>query len=110
MTTYFSRITSDHWAAKNKLEAAAKDLAREMDRHIIPADRANDFKNIFKQKVENLNTRFSRCKPLELEIWKPREDRSNDICIQISGVFCMELISIKTVPIFNIGIFELKSA
>jgi hypothetical protein len=44
MRQYFSLVTADYWNAKNKLETAAKELAQEMGRKIIPGDRIPDFK------------------------------------------------------------------
>jgi hypothetical protein len=92
MALYFSRITSDYWVAKNKLAAAAKKVARDMDRRIIADEKLHQFKNEFKDRITELNAIHSRCKPLELEIWKPMGEQ---IAISISGVFQMELVPVK---------------
>lgn len=97
MATYFSCITADHWTAKNKLEAAAKKVARRMERQIIPGDQVEGYKSAFKKQIEDLNNTFSRCKPLELNIWKEPMERTGDIFIDISSVFQISLFRVKEV-------------
>ena len=91
---YFSRITRDHWTAKNNLEKAAKKLAREMDRILISENRVPAFKKEFQEKVNALNKEFSRCKPLRFSINSSFE-RNGDIVIYCDGVFYMSLFLAK---------------
>lgn len=97
MATYFSCITADYWVAKNKLAAAAKKVARKMERQIIPGDQVEGYKSAFRKQIEDLNKTFSRCKPLKLEIWKEPSDRTGDIFIDISCVFTINLFKVKEV-------------
>lgn len=91
---YVSRITADHWMAKNNLEKAAKKLAKEMERRLIPGDQLADYKKEFKDKIEQLNQEFKRCKPLDFYIGASYDNR-RDIDIVCSGVFMMEMFEVK---------------
>lgn len=91
---YVSRITADHWMAKNNLEKAAKKLAKEMERKLIPGDQLAAYKKEFKDKIEKLNQEFKRCKPLDFYI-NASYDNTRDIVINCSGVFMMEMFEVK---------------
>lgn len=103
MKQFFSRITSDHWKAQNKLEEAAKNVALELERRIIPENKVEDFCLEAQARITEINDIFLRCKPLQLEIWQPRKEWSrtnelnldHDISISVSGVFQMEVIKAK---------------
>jgi len=90
MKNYFSRITADHWCAKNKLEEAAHKVAKEMDRRLVPDWQVKAFKEEFKEKILKINNEHPRCKPVELLIDADRMDRG-DINFYVSGVFQMSL-------------------
>lgn len=94
MKMYFSRITADHWTAKNKLEKAAHELAKEMDRRLITEDKVLDFKVEFHDKIEKLNNEFNRCKPLRFSI-STKEFAHGDYWIYCDGVFQMSLFLVK---------------
>lgn len=91
---YVSRITADNWMAKNNLEKAAKKLAKEMERRLIPGEQLAAYKKEFKDKIEKLNQEFKRCKPLDFYIDVSYDNRS-DIDINCSGVFMMEVFEVK---------------
>lgn len=94
MKMYFSRITADHWAAKNKLHKAANELAVEMDRRIIPEEKVLDYKVEFLDKFERLNQEFHKCKPLRISFENP-EYAHGDYWISCDGVFQMSLFLVK---------------
>jgi hypothetical protein len=94
MKIYFSRITADHWCAKNNLEKAAHKLAREMDRRILTQDQVPAYKKEFQEKINKLNQEYHRCKPLELDIHSAYDDRG-DIDFYISSVFNLCLFLAK---------------
>lgn len=91
---YFTKITSDYYVAKNKLQAEAKQVAIVMERQIIDEDYILTYFYIFDEKIKALNLKYKRCNPLVLE---KRECVHNevDIRIEISGVFYMKLYLIK---------------
>ena len=96
MTQYFSRITADHWTAKNRLDKAAKEVAMIMDRKIINQEDIEVFKTEFTYRIDIINKEFSRCKPLVLDIWLPEHRKGvNDISFSISGVFDLMLFEAK---------------
>jgi len=94
MKQYFSKITADHWVAKNRLEAAAHKVAREMERRIIPEDKIAEFKNEFRDKIKSINIANPRCKPLEFNILNAYDDRG-DIDIYIPSVFNFSCYLVK---------------
>ena len=94
MKQYFSRITSDHWIAKNNLQKAAHKLAKEMDRRVLTESQVPAFKKEFKEKIDALNFEFKRCKPLSLSISSSYE-RNGDISVYCDGVFYMSLFLVK---------------
>ena len=91
---YVSRITADHWMAKNNLEKAAKMLAKEMDRRLIPGKQLAAYKKEIKDKIGQLNQEFKRCKPLDFSIWDNKIIHDT-IEIYCSGVFQMEIFEVK---------------
>lgn len=92
---YFSRITADHWAAKNRLEEAAKQLAYEMDRRLILDSELQSFLKEFDRRISELCARFPRCKPLQFSHHKGYVDKWNEWWIYCDGVFQMSLIEVK---------------
>lgn len=94
MKTYFSRIVADHWTVKNELQKKAHNLAHEMERRIVPADKVLDFKAEFLDKVARLNAAHPRCKPLHLSI-ENGYDNKKDFDFWMDGVFQLELILAK---------------
>jgi hypothetical protein len=92
---YFSRITADHWTAKNKLEEAAKKLAWEMDRHLIPGDKVKEFLGDFEKKMNELYAVHKRCKPLQFSWHRGYTKGWAEWWIYCDGVFQMSLIEVK---------------
>lgn len=97
INAYLSRITADHWTAKNNLQKAAHKLAHTMDKIFIPAEEVENFKKYFHSRIEELNKEFSRCKPLSFSIQRSQQDR-DEYWIYCDGVFNMHLIKIKKIP------------
>lgn len=97
MKNYFSRITADHWQAKNKLEAAAKDLANKMDRYLLREDEIEGFTSEMLNQVKLLNESFSRCKSISITFQEAHKYNENehDIWIYCPGVFHMSLFEVK---------------
>lgn len=94
MKTFFSKITQDHWTAKNNLEKAAHKVAKEMERWIVTNDEVPRFKKDFQEKINALNMEHKRCKPLRFSI-EGHQDRNGDIAIWCDGVFNMSLLLAK---------------
>lgn len=94
MKKYFSKITANHWIAKNRLEEAAHKVARDMERRIISGDKVTEFKKEFRDKIDTINSANPRCKPLELDIHSAYDDRG-DIDIYIPSVFNFSLFLVK---------------
>jgi len=92
---YFSRITADHWTAKNKLEAAAHQLAYEMDRKLIPDHNVKEFLKLFQDEMNKLCMSFPRCKPLHFSWNKGYNKKWNEWWIYCDGVFHMSLFEVK---------------
>ena len=95
MKTYFSKISADHWTAKNNLEKEAHKLGREMERRIIPEQELKAFKKELSEKIDNLNKQFTRCKPLSFSI-HGSYDNSGDYTAYCDGVFNMGIYLAKT--------------
>ena len=93
--TFFSRITADHWTAKNKLQAAAHELAYEMDRKRIPCDMLEDYISEFKRRIHELNSTHPRCKHLYFTWHKGYTRGWIEYWIYCEGVFQISLIEIK---------------
>ena len=93
--TFFSRITADHWTAKNKLEAAAHELAYEMDRKLIPGAFLKEFIKEFERKIHKLDSDYPQCKPLRFSHHKGYTQRWSEYWIYCEGVFQMSLIEVK---------------
>ena len=85
MKQYFSKMTEDRWNLKNRLEAAAQKVAREMERRIITEKGITEFDNEFRDKIKSINIAYPRCKPLEVEI--RNDDDRGDIDFFITTVF-----------------------
>lgn len=94
MKTYFSRITSDYWADKNKASIQAKQVARDMDRILISEDEMQQFQETFISKINKVNSDNRKCKDLYLDIWRTALN-DKDVQIMISGVFHMTLFEVK---------------
>jgi hypothetical protein len=94
-SVFFSRITADHWQAKNRLEEAAKLLAREKDRILVPENKVQDFLNEFEQKIKELDILHKRCKPLSFSWHRGYTKGWTEWWIYCDGVFQMSLIEAK---------------
>ena len=93
MQLYFSKVTQDHWVAKNRLEAEAKTIALYAERRLIPEEKLEAFKTEFQKRISRANLQSHRCKPLELDIRTFGID-NGDITIYIPGVFQMSLYKV----------------
>jgi hypothetical protein len=91
---YFSRITADHWSARNNLDKAAHNLAREMDRRLLSENEIMDFRVELLDKMEKLNQEFHRCKPLRVSMHESHSC-NGDYSIYCDGVFHMGLFLVK---------------
>lgn len=97
---YITRITQDHWNAKNKLQEEAKRFAHKMDRLLMEEDALPCFKDVFKQGIMDLNAKYPRCKPLELNSWKiPDPVKYNTWDFYVTGLFHVEVVELQ-------GLFE----
>ena len=95
MKIYFTKITADHWTAKNNLYKDAHKLAHDMDRRIMPEADLPSFKKEFQDCVDFLNLKYKRCKPLRFSINEsPMND--GDIYVYCDGVFQMGIFLAKS--------------
>jgi len=92
---FFSRITADHWTAKNKLQEAAHELAYEMDRKLIPGNEVLKYIGEFERRIHDLESDYPNCKPLDFSWHKGYTERWAEIWIYCNGVFRMSLIEVK---------------
>jgi hypothetical protein len=94
MNIYFSRITADHWTAKNELHRKVNTLAHELDKRLIRGSELETFKADFFERVDVLNRLYPRCKPIQIQIHKDFRD-SEDYFVHCSGVFQMGIYLAK---------------
>lgn len=66
---FFMKVSSDNWQAKNKAEAAAKELAGFYDRKFFPVDSLGMVKDKLNEGVAEINREYQRCKDMELKFW-----------------------------------------
>jgi hypothetical protein len=91
MKTYFSKITRNHWTNKNRLQKDINQVAREMERRIVPEDQVNEFKLEMKGRIAKCHAENPRCKALDLSI----EKHGNDYSFVVSEVFWLSLYLAK---------------
>ncbi|MBD3748966.1 MAG: hypothetical protein IE931_05675 [Sphingobacteriales bacterium] len=65
---YYVMIAGFSYTPKNKLEAAYQEMIEQIDRTIFKETDLEEMKVWFQNKVQELNSRFPRCKPLEIGI------------------------------------------
>jgi hypothetical protein len=94
MNQFFSKVTADYWASKNKLQEEAKQVAREMERQIIPEDGLPAFTNTIRLRIDMLNKKHNRCKPLVFYTWTPIKETLDQV-FMIDNVFHLELYLVK---------------
>jgi hypothetical protein len=92
MKQYFSKITANHWCAKNKLHAEANEVAQDMERRLVTADELSGFRQELYGKIEDLNKKYARCNPLKIETFKHND---GDNSFYISGVFHLTMHFVK---------------
>jgi hypothetical protein len=96
MAYFFTKITADHWTAKNKLQEEVKKLAREMDRRLLRNFEVATFIIRFRKKIKESNDKYPRCKPVEIEI-EPFHSNKEETSIYVSEVFWMAIYKAKEV-------------
>jgi hypothetical protein len=75
-----------HLATKNKLQAAAQDYLKSMDRQLLEGNfKLKIFKKTILSRIKELNQEHSRCKPLEPSWW---EGDKNDFWLSGCGFSC----------------------
>ena len=94
MSQFFTKITADHWVAKNSLEEAVKKFARTMDRRLLKNYEVAPFKIKFREKIKELNEAHPRCKPVELEI-RTSYFNKEESWICVPQVFQMSVYKVK---------------
>ncbi len=73
-TKYYMCYLSCERAPKNNLEKDMLKALRDRDREIIEFEEVNKLEHELKIVVDRLNKNNSRSKPLEISLWKPRND------------------------------------
>lgn len=66
MKYYFTLISNDYRAEKNKLETAAKEVTREASQRLVSETELKAFKKDFIQKIKDLNEKYPRCRPIDV--------------------------------------------
>lgn len=93
-TFYCSKVTQDHWVAKNRLEAEVKKIFLDAERKIIHGDKLEAFKNELKKRIGRANITFHRCKALEITEY-PDWEGTGDIVLQVASVTHLVLYKLK---------------
>ena len=70
MKRFFSK-TGHSLATKNKLEAEVLELIKSIDRLIIEKASVENFISSLNEKIDALNRKHPRCKPVETRWWQP---------------------------------------
>jgi hypothetical protein len=89
--SYFTKVTTDYWTAKNQLQKDAKKLMRSFERQIIKGSEKEEFQKSMIVAFQDLNKKHSRCKPLHLDFWTPEKDPK----AHISGVTELVFYQVK---------------
>lgn len=63
---YFAKVTSSY-TPKNKLHEAVLEVFHEEDRKIVLSNES--FLESLRNKIDALNQRYRRCKPVKVEMW-----------------------------------------
>lgn len=91
---FFMKVSSDHWIAKNKAEAAAKELAGFYDRKLLPAYTLGMVKAKLYEGVTKINQEYQRCKDMELKFWDGL-DKEAATFAGIESVFIISIWRVK---------------
>ena len=82
------------YRTKNKLHKELKQFLVEQNRTFLPSETAPErFKTLVLDKIEELNNKHTRCKPIKATFWQPSFE--NDI--RLDGVFVctFKLLNVK---------------
>lgn len=71
---YYMCYLSCERVPKNNLEKDVLKVLRSKDRKLIDYDEVSKFEHDLKIKVSEINEKNNRSRPVEVSLWKPRED------------------------------------
>lgn len=74
MKKYYMCYLACQKVTKNNLEKDMLKLLEDKDRKLIEHDEVTKFEHQLKVEVEQINRKNSRSRPIEISLWKPRED------------------------------------
>ena len=77
MEQYFFKL-SQSYSAKNKMDEEIKDFLYSLDGTLI-TDGLEVFQDHLQAKINEIHTRHSRCKPIDLRIWGSAFDSNRGI-------------------------------
>lgn len=89
MKKYISNLGMQY-IPKNKAEAAAQEVAKQMSRRVINPEQIHEFKKEFQDKIKKVNQDHPRCKDIVVDIYV-YDKRGGDIRYNISGVTSVDL-------------------
>ncbi len=92
---YYSKITANHWCAKNKLHEEANEVGLDMERRIISESELAAFRDELTMRIDLLNQKYHRCNPLKIEE-TPQHTTDVDETLFISNVFHLTLHRVKS--------------
>lgn len=71
---YYMCYLSCERVPKNNLEKDVLKVLRSKDRKLIDYDEVSKFEHDLKITVSQINEKNNRSRPVEVSLWKPRED------------------------------------
>lgn len=98
MNQYFTKVTQDHWQPKNKLQEEAQEVARDMERRLIPESELRLFVQELETRIEFLNKKYNRCIPIILHKynpWRSEEEEITEEGFYIPSVFHLTIYKVK---------------
>lgn len=95
MAQYFFKISMSY-TDKNKLYAEFFNFVKSHDNTLIPSDSdKKDFKNVLRSKLEELQKKHSRCKPLNLSMGNYYSLDTDTEDVRVSGSFTADIFKVK---------------
>jgi hypothetical protein len=100
---FISRVTSMEYVLKNNLERRIREEVNHMDRWIIKSGDVEKFKKMFQERIDQANKDHSRCNPVILDIWLPKDNfeegiARHDIQFYLSMNLQLYLFAMKGFP------------
>lgn len=92
---YFTKVTADHWTAKNNLEKEWKEICRGSECQILENEEQKEqYIHGLKTACIALNAKHARCKSLAFSDWTPAN--TNITLVGVSYVSTISIYQEKT--------------